>query len=65
MADFTQLNLTSNRVEYIPINMEYAEDMCINFTTEITRYMWPSAPKTQEEINQHILLKQSKDLYGR
>jgi RimJ/RimL family protein N-acetyltransferase len=40
--------------------MEYANAICINFTAEITRYMWPSAPKTQEEINQHILLKQSQ-----
>ena len=55
-----ELKLISNRVKLILISMEYANDICMHFTAEITRYMWPSAPKSQEEINQHILLKQSE-----
>lgn len=57
--------ISSNRIELIPIDMKYAGDCCQNFTKEVTRYMWPSAPKTQEEINQHILLKQSQMREGK
>ncbi|MBA2649461.1 MAG: GNAT family N-acetyltransferase [Legionella sp.] len=64
MVDFTLLNLIADRIKLIPINMEYAKDICSNFTAEITQYMWPSAPKTQEEINQHILIKQNQMKQG-
>lgn len=60
MTDYTNVILESDRLKLVPICMEYAHALCINFTAEITRYMWPSAPKTQEEINQHVLLKQSQ-----
>ena len=56
MKDYTKLILQSNRLKLVPVCMQYAEALCVNFTVEITRYMWPSAPKTQDEINQHILL---------
>ena len=54
MTDFTKLILISERVKLIPISMEYAHDMCRHFTSEVARYMWPSAPKMQEEVNQYI-----------
>lgn len=60
MIDLSQLNLISDRVRLIPINLEYAHDIQTHFTAEITRYMWPSAPKTQEQIHQHILTKKSE-----
>lgn len=58
--DYTQLTLTANRIRLIPARIEYAGDICSHFTADITRYMWPSAPKTRDEINRHILLKQSE-----
>ncbi len=55
-----QLELIADRIKLIPICMDYSRDLCEHFTAEITKYMWPSAPKKQEEINQHILLKQNQ-----
>ncbi|MDP1603846.1 MAG: GNAT family N-acetyltransferase [Legionella sp.] len=55
MLDYLQLTLESKRVKLIPISRKYAKDICREFTAEVTQYMWPSAPKTQTEINQHIL----------
>jgi len=57
MKDYLQLEITSDRLKLTPISLSYANDICSHFTAEITRYMWPSAPKTQEEINQHIFIK--------
>ena len=58
MTDYLQLKIISDRLKLIPISLSYAHDICEHFTAEITRYMWPSAPKTQEEINTHIFIKQ-------
>lgn len=65
MADYTHLKLISARIQLVPINMKYAQDLCAHFTAEITKFMWPSAPKTQAEINQHIVLQQSEMKSGR
>ena len=59
-VDFTQLCLIAKRIKLIPIDMRYAKEICKNFTAEITVHMWPSAPKSQAEINQHILNKQNE-----
>ncbi len=64
MADFTHLILISERVKLIPISMEYAHDMCQHFTPEVTRYMWSSAPKSQEEVNQYIKSQQHQMKLG-
>jgi RimJ/RimL family protein N-acetyltransferase len=58
MNDYLQLEIMSDRLKLIPISLSYAHELSVHFTPEITRYMWPSAPKTQEEINQHIFIKQ-------
>lgn len=64
MTDYTNLILISERVKLIPICMEYAHDMCQHFTPEVTRYMWPSAPKTQDEVNQYIKSQQQQMKLG-
>lgn len=38
--------------------MEYAKDICENFTAKITKYMLSKAPKTETEIEKHILDQQ-------
>lgn len=58
MPNFTDLILISPRITLTPVTPKYAKDICTHFTPEVTRYMWPSAPKSQEEINQHISHKQ-------
>ncbi len=60
MPNYLHLALKSERLQLIPISLKYAEDLCKEFTAEITEHMWPSAPKTQEEINQHISEQQIK-----
>lgn len=55
-----QLNLIADRIKLIPIDVKYAKDICSHFTAEITRYMWPSAPKSQTEIDQHVLLRRNE-----
>lgn len=58
--NYLKLELLSERIKLVPISMTYATEICMHFTTELTRYMWPSGNKTQDEINQHILLKQAQ-----
>lgn len=65
MTDYTSLNLISERIHLVPIHMKYAQDICKHFTAEITQFMWPSAPKTQAEINQHIISQQLEMKNGR
>lgn len=60
MPNYLHLVLKSERLQLIPISLNYAEELCKEFTAEITEHMWPSAPKTQEEINQHISEQQIK-----
>lgn len=60
MPNYLQFFLESERLQLVPISLKYAEDLCKEFTAEITMHMWPSAPKTQEEINQHIAEQQNK-----
>jgi RimJ/RimL family protein N-acetyltransferase len=60
MPNYMKLELIADRIKLIPISMDYAHALCEHFTAEITKYMWPSAPKAQEEINQHISLKQDQ-----
>jgi hypothetical protein len=60
MPDFSQVNSTSNRIKLIPITLEYTHDICHHFTSEITHYMWPSTPKTDEQILRHILEKRDE-----
>lgn len=60
MPNYLHLTLQSERLQLIPVSLKYAEDLCKEFTAEITEHMWPSAPKTQEEINQHISEQQIK-----
>lgn len=60
MPNYLHLALKSERLQLIPISLNYAEELCKEFTAEITEHMWPSAPKTQEEINQHISEQQIK-----
>ncbi|MFC7781197.1 GNAT family N-acetyltransferase [Legionella taurinensis] len=56
--DFSQLRLDTPRMKLVPISEEHTGAVCEHFTAEITRYMWPSAPKTRQEIADHVLLKQ-------
>ncbi|HRD71299.1 MAG TPA: GNAT family N-acetyltransferase [Legionella sp.] len=60
MPNYLLLTLKSERLLLLPVSLKYSEDLCKEFTAEITEHMWPSAPKTQEEINQHISEKQIK-----
>ncbi len=46
MSNYLDLSLQSNRIKLIPASLIYTEEICTEFTTEITKYMWPSAPKT-------------------
>lgn len=55
--DFSQLHLDAPRIKLVAISERHAKDICQHFTAEITRYMWPSAPKTQTEIDGHIIGK--------
>ncbi|WP_203456262.1 GNAT family N-acetyltransferase [Legionella sp. MW5194] len=45
-------------MKLVPISEDHASDIAEHFTAEITRYMWPSAPKTRQEIVDHVQLKQ-------
>jgi RimJ/RimL family protein N-acetyltransferase len=63
-VDFSNLILISERLKLIPISLEYAHDICKHFTAEITRYMWPSAPKSIDEIKQHIETRITKMMNG-
>lgn len=56
--DFSQLRLDTPRMKLVPISEEHASAVCEHFTAEITRYMWPSAPKARQEIADHVRLKQ-------
>ncbi|WP_395947380.1 GNAT family N-acetyltransferase [Caedibacter taeniospiralis] len=58
IGDLNGVQLTGEKLLLETLSMEYAEDICKNFTAKITRWMWPSTPKTQAEINQHILEQQ-------
>lgn len=58
------IQLTGEKLLCQPLSMEYAEDICKNFTDKVTKWMWPSAPKTQEQINQHILEQQQAMFKG-
>jgi len=60
MSNYLDLSLESNRLKLIPASLNYAEEMCKEFTSEITKYMWPSAPKSQRDIKNHILFQQKK-----
>ncbi|RUR14284.1 N-acetyltransferase [Legionella sp. km772] len=58
IGDLNGTQLTGESLLCQTLRMEYAEDICKNFTAKITKWMWPSAPKTQTQINQHILEQQ-------
>ncbi len=58
MPNYLHLIIKSERLQLISVSLKYAEVICKEFTAKITEHMWPSAPKTQEEINQHISEKQ-------
>ena len=47
------------------LRIEYAKDICKYFTAKIAKFMWSSAPKSQIEINQHILEQQQKMSKGK
>ncbi len=57
-VDLSQIQLEGEKLLCKTVCMEYAEDICKNFTAKVTKWMWPSAPKTQAQINQHILEQQ-------
>lgn len=57
-SDLNGIQLTGKRLLCKTLCMEYAEDIYKHFTAKITKYMWPNAPKTQAEIDQHILEQQ-------
>lgn len=57
-GDLNGIQLTGEKLLCQTLSMKYAEDICKNFTAKITKWMWPSAPKTQTQINQHILEQQ-------
>ena len=63
-TDLTNLILISDRLKLLPLTMEYAQPMCQHFTPEVTRYMWPSAPKIHEDVNQYIKSQQHQMKYG-
>lgn len=65
MPNYLHLTLQSERLQLIPVSLKYAEDLCKEFDSEITEYLWPSAPKTQEEISKHITEQQSKMQAGK
>lgn len=57
-TDLNAVRLTGQKLLCQPLSIEYAEAICKNFTAKIAKWMWPSAPKTQAQINQHIFEKQ-------
>ena len=64
MSNYLHLILESERLQLIPVSLKYANDLRKEFTAETTEHMWPNAPKTQEEINQHIAEQQNKMQMG-
>ena len=64
MTNFSNLILISDRLKLVPISMAYAHDICKHFTAEITRFMWPSAPKSLDEIKQHVEIRRNQMING-
>jgi RimJ/RimL family protein N-acetyltransferase len=60
MPNYLAISLDSERLHLFPISKKYAQSMCKEFTPEITEYMWPSSPKTLDEIEQHISTQREK-----
>jgi RimJ/RimL family protein N-acetyltransferase/predicted nucleotidyltransferase len=63
-TDFSKMILISTRLKLVPISMEYAHDIYKHFTAEIARFMWPSAPKSLDEIKQHIEIRRTRMING-
>ena len=54
MNKFSDIKIESKRLSLIPVNLKYVDEIVTHFQPEITNYMWPRTPKTQEEVEKHI-----------
>lgn len=54
-----ELKLVGSKLMCKSLEMTFAHDICETFTPTVTRWMWPSAPKTLEQITEHIRTKQA------
>ena len=59
-SNYLDVIIETKRLTLMPVSEKYIDDMTTNFTAEITKYMWPSAPKPKDEITQHIILKRDE-----
>lgn len=54
MIDFTTLSLESDRLRLQSISLDYKQDIFLEFTTEITEYMFPKPAETIQETDRFI-----------
>lgn len=52
--DFSQLHISTPRLELTPISMDYLEIIFSSFTPEITQYMFPKSPTDISETENFI-----------
>lgn len=52
--DYLDVKIETERLILKPISMKDKEDILRNFTDEITKYMYPSAPKSMYEVENFI-----------
>ena len=60
MVNYLNIVLGSKRLKLRPLQLNDADKVVANFTKEITRYMCPSAPKSQQDIHNFIIQSRSQ-----
>ena len=60
MANYLDIRLKSERLILRPLQLNDVNDILVNFTGEITCYMYPSAPKSQQDIRNYVILSRSQ-----
>lgn len=54
MQGYLNIIIETVRLKIIPVDFKYVEDITMHFTPEITQLMWPSSPKTKDEIYKYV-----------
>ena len=65
MLDLKNFKLETERLVLIPVSLDYAAEIFKEFTTEITKYMFPETPEKIEETEDFIKKSNAELLAGK
>jgi [ribosomal protein S5]-alanine N-acetyltransferase len=58
MLSYLDIMIESSRLQLRAVNLNDVDSIKSHFTAKVTQYMWPTAPKSRNEIIQHIKFQQ-------